>query len=627
MCSAVRRRMLVCGTAVSRSPARATGWGAGAGRVGAGAAGWAAAAGWGGAAGAAGAAVATWAAAPPWSSTARTSLRVMRPPGPVPLMAAGSRLFSLINRRTTGDSRRLPFVVGAPPPVGAGAGAGAWDGPGAGCWAAGAGVAGWAGPSAAVAWLSLPSGAGAAWGSGAGDGASAAGASSTGASAAAGASSAGASASAGASPPPAGASPTRASTAPTSTVSPSSTRISDSVPLTGDGTSESTLSVETSKRGSSSATVSPTCLNHLVIVPSVTVSPSCGIWMSAIRPGPPCRAGRRGASRWSGRWRGWASVQPASGQILHRVAEQLGQRGVRLDEGGDLVDRGFPVDGQVTLAELLGHPRAHHVDADDGARLAVGRLLGDDLHQALLVAYDLGPAVGAVAVLGGHDIEPGLLGRLLRVAGERDLGPAVDAPRHLAVVDGDGVLAEDAVDGHHRLGEADVGELRRGDAVPHGPHAVLAGLAQLVDQDEASLVELHLGAVEAEVVGGGLAADRHDHHIGLDGVGAVDVDHRAAVARFVAGDLDPGAHLDAPLLEGALDDRGHVLVTPGQDLGQRLEHRDLRAEVGHHRRELAADGAAADDHGGAGQRRRPQDLVRRHDDRARGLEGGGRGRL
>ena len=53
------------------------------------------------------------------------------------------------------------------------------------------------------------------------------------------------------------------------------------VPFTGDGTSESTLSVETSKRTSSSSTASPTCLCHFVMVPSVTVSPSWGIVMSA----------------------------------------------------------------------------------------------------------------------------------------------------------------------------------------------------------------------------------------------------------------------------------------------------------------------------------------------------------
>jgi hypothetical protein len=77
-----------------------------------------------------------------------------------------------------------------------------------------------------------------------------------------------------------------ASTTPTSTVSPSGTLISVRVPLTGDGTSESTLSVDTSKRGSSSVTESPTALNHFVIVPSVTVSPSWGIVISAMSWAP-----------------------------------------------------------------------------------------------------------------------------------------------------------------------------------------------------------------------------------------------------------------------------------------------------------------------------------------------------
>ena len=49
--------------------------------------------------------------------------------------------------------------------------------------------------------------------------------------------------------------PTSASTAPTSTVSSSSTLISSSVPATGEGISVSTLSVETSSSGSSTATV------------------------------------------------------------------------------------------------------------------------------------------------------------------------------------------------------------------------------------------------------------------------------------------------------------------------------------------------------------------------------------
>src|SRR4029078_7455983 len=122
---------------------------------------------------------------------------------------------------------------------------------------------------------------------------------------------------AGAAPPGGGASAITASRVPTSTVSPSCTRISVTYPPDGDGTSESTLSVETSNSTSSSATSSPTCLNHLVIVPSVTVSPSCGIVTSAMEAPP--------------------------GEGEYRLAEELGQCRVGLDEVADLVDRRLPV--------------------------------------------------------------------------------------------------------------------------------------------------------------------------------------------------------------------------------------------------------------------------------------------
>ena len=48
-------------------------------------------------------------------------------------------------------------------------------------------------------------------------------------------------------------------------------------PDAGAGISVSTLSVETSTRGSSARTSSPTCLSQRVTVPSVTLSPSCGM--------------------------------------------------------------------------------------------------------------------------------------------------------------------------------------------------------------------------------------------------------------------------------------------------------------------------------------------------------------
>jgi hypothetical protein len=64
------------------------------------------------------------------------------------------------------------------------------------------------------------------------------------------------------------------------TVCPSSTLTSRSVPDTGDGISVFTLSVCTSTRRSYLFTVSPGFFSHLPIVPSVTDSPSFGIFSS-----------------------------------------------------------------------------------------------------------------------------------------------------------------------------------------------------------------------------------------------------------------------------------------------------------------------------------------------------------
>ena len=61
------------------------------------------------------------------------------------------------------------------------------------------------------------------------------------------------------------------------TVSPSATSRERTHPAWAEGTSVSTLSVDTSNRGSSVATCSPSFLSQRVTVPSVTVSPSCGI--------------------------------------------------------------------------------------------------------------------------------------------------------------------------------------------------------------------------------------------------------------------------------------------------------------------------------------------------------------
>ncbi len=111
----------------------------------------------------------------------------------------------------------------------------------------------------------------------------------------------------GAAPSASVAPPMRASTVPTGTVSPSATSTDRSTPAWAAGTSVSTLSVETSKRGSSTATSSPWDFNHRVTVPSTTVSPSCGMVTCSIGAprGDAChhfaRAGARAAAHVSPR--------------------------------------------------------------------------------------------------------------------------------------------------------------------------------------------------------------------------------------------------------------------------------------------------------------------------------------
>jgi hypothetical protein len=68
-----------------------------------------------------------------------------------------------------------------------------------------------------------------------------------------------------------------ASWAPTSTVSSSATVMLVSTPEAGEGISVSTLSVDTSRSGSSVSTCSPSFFNQRVTVPSVTLSPSWGM--------------------------------------------------------------------------------------------------------------------------------------------------------------------------------------------------------------------------------------------------------------------------------------------------------------------------------------------------------------
>src|SRR5690606_32629537 len=188
---------------------------------------------------------------------------------------------------------------------------------------------------------------------------------------------------------PAAASPatsTTASTVPTGTVSPAWTRIFVSVPVLGAGISIETLSVSTSRRISSASTRSPTCLCQVETVPSVTVSPSCGINTSIERYHPDivvsisrCR-------------------EPGSSRQLRRPRAPLHPRARSVHELPD------PRDDPVRVRDL----RIFHVvrrserdvrrrDAHDRAVEIPEQLLGDDRRDLRA------PAAEPRVVLDGHE--------------------------------------------------------------------------------------------------------------------------------------------------------------------------------------------------------------------------------
>ena len=77
------------------------------------------------------------------------------------------------------------------------------------------------------------------------------------------------------------------SSAPTETVAPAWAEMDSIEPSAGEGTSTVTLSVSSSSRGSSRFTASPSFLNHLEMVASVTDSPIAGTLISTVMIGLP----------------------------------------------------------------------------------------------------------------------------------------------------------------------------------------------------------------------------------------------------------------------------------------------------------------------------------------------------
>ena len=182
----------------------------------------------------------------------------------------------------------------------------------------------------------------------------------------------------------------------------------------------STLSVDTSSSGSSTATSSPSCFSQRVMVPSVTDSPSAGICTRSPSPEPPpedaasspdvpdcsCPPSPRSPSPW-GSAGSWPPSSPASataspvGGVLHlvgrAVAGVLGLLLARRVVGGaatvgrravaDDREVGADGDGVVLLDEDLLQGAG-----DRGGDLGVD-LVGGDLEERLVDLHRVADAL------------------------------------------------------------------------------------------------------------------------------------------------------------------------------------------------------------------------------------------
>src|SRR5690606_34713613 len=145
--------------------------------------------------------------------------------------------------------------------------------------------------------------------------------------------------------------------------------------------------------------------------------------------------------------------------------------------------------GRAELHRLggLGDHRAGDAGDHPHAEHAVGRGVGDDLHEAVGLVVGLGAAVGEHRELADLDLVAGFLRLLLGEADAGDLGHGVDDARDHRVVDDAGLAGEPFGDGDaFVLGL--VREHRAGDHVADRAHALDPGTELAVDFDLAALV-------------------------------------------------------------------------------------------------------------------------------------------
>ena len=191
---------------------------------------------------------------------------------------------------------------------------------------------------------------------------------------------------------------------------------------------------------------------------------------------------------------------------------------------------------------------------------------------------------------------PGVQGALLGHAHEGHLRVAVDGPGHLAVVDRDGPLAEDLLDDEDRLGEADVGQLRRrrrGRRRRTRPRPSCASTRPRV-HSPARRARRRCPSASSPSESGRLP-DRHDDRLDLELLAVAEARPRCGRRSARGRCTTTPVRTVIPRL---VNDRTTTLATswsqPGRIFGSASSKVTCTPRSDEHRGELAADRAAAD---------------------------------
>src|SRR5215210_2009328 len=307
----------------------------------------------------------------------------------------------------------------------------------------------------------------------------------------------------------------------------------------------------------------------------------------------------------------------------HRcLSDDLREARVGVHGHPDLLRRTLDELGEDALGDQVRHLRPYGVHPEDEVGLGVDYYLEEPVGLAL----DQGLADGPKRELRLLDFVTLFLGLRLVEPERGYFRTAEGDARDEVPVLGHGVLAGHVLDGDDALVAGLVGEPETSDYVPRRVHAVLGRPPILVDLDDATVVDLHVGRIEVEVLDDSLPPDRDEQRLRLECVSPISLSRGwifAAVAAALAlglllllracgghGDLDPAVGLlqalgiglrarenrDVPVLELLSEGLGDLRVFQRHETVEDLDDGHLGAEVVVHARELDADGPGAKDY-------------------------------